>query len=281
MVALNRIQIHAIKGKPATKKYFATIMNEQCSVVSHHICKDSNYPMHKILLLLKPYYKKETLAVFLALLFHGCGAIGILFTPYKDWFVANTPLNLMLMAFLLWWVQPRKNIGFYVFFAICFCVGMGVEMIGVNTGKLFGNYHYGSVMGRKLNGVPYLIGIYWFVTIFGIGTLLSQLQAWVEERYALLDMSLSPIVSWFSFILDGALMATTLDFFIEPVAIHLKYWSWANDQVPNFNYECWFMVSAILMAVFKKMEFSKDNQFAIHLLIIQFLFFFALNTSLP
>ena len=43
----------------------------------------------------------NNLALFIALLFHIAGAIGILFTPYKNWFIQNTPVNLLVMVVLL------------------------------------------------------------------------------------------------------------------------------------------------------------------------------------
>ena len=44
---------------------------------------------------------KKINPLFLALLFHGTGVLGILFTPYKDWFVSSTPLVLLFMFLLL------------------------------------------------------------------------------------------------------------------------------------------------------------------------------------
>ncbi len=58
------------------------------------------------------YRQKNNIALFLALLFHVCGAIGILFTPYKQWFVSNTPVNLLLMTALLVFTQKEKNLPF-------------------------------------------------------------------------------------------------------------------------------------------------------------------------
>jgi putative membrane protein len=43
-------------------------------------------------------------ATFIALLFHVSGFIGM-FTSKHDWFVANTPLNLLLMAALIICIQ--------------------------------------------------------------------------------------------------------------------------------------------------------------------------------
>lgn len=224
---------------------------------------------------------KKNIAIFIAILFHLSGAIGILFTPYKDWFIANTPLNLLLMTALLFWVQERKNIGFFLFFIMCFLVGMGTEMIGVNTGRLFGNYHYGTILGKKLNGVPFLIGINWFMVVFCAGVLMSKVTNWVEEKYDSLGVRLKPSLKTFSLIFDGAILATLFDYHLEPVAIKLSFWQWKLGTPPLFNYICWFAISANLLWLFKILHFHKDNQFAVHLLIIQALFFITLQVYLP
>lgn len=223
---------------------------------------------------------KYNIAIFIALLFHISGVIGILFTPYKAWFIANTPLNLVVMLVLLIWLQPKKNASFFLFFAIAFLVGMGTEIIGVNTGKLFGHYHYSSVMGSKLNGVPYLIGINWFVVVFCSGIIIAKLNDWIEDKYLAAELQLPPFLKTVSFILDGALLATLFDYNLEPVAIKLNFWQWQNNQIPMYNFICWFIISASLLVVFRRLNFSKNNHFAIHLFIIQLLFFIALQTYL-
>ena len=229
---------------------------------------------------MKKHLTKYNIAIFIALLFHISGVIGILFTPYKDWFIANTPLNLVVMLVLLIWMQPQKNISFFLFFAICFLVGMGTEIIGVSTGKLFGHYHYGTIMGSKLNGVPYLIGINWFVVVFCSGIIITKLNNWIEDKYLVEGLQMSSFLKTVSFILDGALLATLFDYNLEPVAIKLNFWQWQNNQIPLYNFICWFIISALLLVVFRRLNFNKNNHFAIHLFTIQLLFFIALQTYL-
>src|SRR4051812_22010067 len=104
------------------------------------------------------YQQKNNIALFLALLFHMSGAIGILFTSYKQWFISNTPVNLLIMSALLMFTQKEKNPAFFFFVLLCYATGMITEIIGVNTGYLFGKYEYGEVLGPKLYHVPWLIG---------------------------------------------------------------------------------------------------------------------------
>src|SRR6478672_13875648 len=64
--------------------------------------------------------QKNGIALFVALLFHLCGAIGIIYTPYKDWFIQNTPVNLLVMTSLLVFTQKEKNISFSFFLVLCY-----------------------------------------------------------------------------------------------------------------------------------------------------------------
>lgn len=225
-------------------------------------------------------FTKYEIATFIAILFHLCGFIGI-FTAKHDWFVLHTPVTLVIMFALIIWTQSDKNVAFFVFLVIGFASGMLTEIIGVNSSTLFGNYSYGTVLGPQIKNVPWLIGINWVTIIYCCGVVLATIQTWFQQKLTAAGGSLSPKVQWFSFILDGAMLATFFDYILEPVAVKLGYWKWLGDgSVPGSNFLSWFVISAVLLAVFKLLSFSKHNQFAVHLLIIELLFFGALRTFL-
>ncbi len=225
-----------------------------------------------------PKINKQQLATFIALLFHVAGFIGML-TSYKSWFIANTFLNLLIMFGLIVWTHPGKNLPFFAFLFIAFATGMITEIIGVNTGLLFGRYEYGKTLGRGLMNVPWLIGINWFTSIYCCGAVLSHLQYWFLSRSPAAESLLSPQSKFLSFIIDGAMLATIFDFLLEPVAVKLGYWKWLPDgHIPYTNYLSWFLISTLMLTVFKLLSFPKRNQFAVHLLIIEGLFFIAIRT---
>ena len=225
---------------------------------------------------------KNNIAIAIAILFHVCGVFGILFSPYKSWFISNTSLNLLLMFGLLIFTQPAKNIWFFLFALITFIIGFGVEVIGVNTGVLFGSYTYGNVMGVKLWGVPVLIGVQWFVTVYCCGVIMHYVNNWAAQKIEEQDLGKETTqkIQSLSLIIDAALLATFFDFVLEPAAQKLGYWKWQDGSVPYFNYTCWFFISGLLLFVLSKMPFNKLNPFAIHLFIIQVLFFVALRIYL-
>ena len=223
----------------------------------------------------------QSAALFIVLLFHISGAIGILFSPYRDWFIQNTPLNLCLMSLLLIITQKQKNRAFFLFFIAAFIVGFTTEIIGVNTSLLFGHYKYGSVLGIKYFSVPLLIGINWFIIMYCTGVIADQLYGWSNKKLSEAGAEIKPVVRLVSFIIDGALLATLFDFIIEPVAVKMGFWQWLdNGQIPFYNYVCWFFISLLLLTVFRLLSFDKNNRLAVHLFIVQVLFFLLLRVFL-
>lgn len=223
---------------------------------------------------------KFHIATFIALLFHVSGCIGM-FSANRQWFINNTPLNLLIMFGLILWTHPVKNSHFLLFVLIAFATGMITEMIGVHTGLLFGNYSYGAVMGAAVARVPLLIGVNWFVTMYCVAVATSSLHARYQAAWLQRGVQVPPAIIKAAFVIDGALLATLFDYLLEPVAIQFGYWQWlGSGSIPLYNYVCWFVISAGLMLVFRALNVSASNQFALHLLIIEMLFFGIISTFL-
>lgn len=233
--------------------------------------------------------QKQNIAIAIAFIFHLFGAIGIIFSPYANWFINNTAFNLLLMFILICYTQisvkqnnintKSNNLEFIKFASLTVLLGYLVEVIGVNTGLLFGNYNYGNLMGVKFFNVPLLIGLQWFVTIYCCGTIVNFISKWSLKKLREMGEEEKARTKTFSLssFMDAALLATFFDYLLEPVAQKLDYWQWQNNNIPVFNYACWFVISFMLMVLFHQFKFNKLNRFAIHLFIIQSLFFIAIN----
>lgn len=229
---------------------------------------------------MKERFSKFQVATAIAVLFHTIGLVGLLYFD-KDFFLRSTPFNLLLTFVLLIWTQREKNMYFFLFLATCFCVGVAVEMIGIHTGLLFGEYSYGDVLGYKLQNVPLLIGVNWFIIIYCSGISIHTILRKAINRISA-DTGKNPatLKAW-SVIIDGAMLAVFFDWLMEPVAVKLGYWAWkGGGSIPIFNYLCWFIVSILLLCVFHFAKFNKQNKFAVNLLLIQLMFFLLLRTFL-
>lgn len=225
-------------------------------------------------------FTRYEIATAAAVFFHAVGLAGLLFFD-TAFFVTATPFNLLLSFGLLIWTQTDKNISFLFFLLACFVLGISVEITGVNTGLLFGDYTYGKALGPHIMGVPLLIGINWFLIIYCCGisihTLLMKAISKVASDTGKEPMTLKAL----SVIIDGATLAVFFDWLMEPVAIKLGYWEWGGDgSVPMLNYICWFVVSLLLLTVFHFAKFNKQNKFAVNLLLVQMMFFLLLRTFL-
>jgi putative membrane protein len=220
-------------------------------------------------------FSKVQIATALALLFHVIGFIGLVWIDQQR-FAALTPLNLLLMFGLILYTQTELEKGFLIFLFTCGIVGFMAEYVGVHKAWLFGHYQYGSALGWSFHNIPLIIGVNWFITIYGAAVLmhllLNQLPLFSDVSNTLKKGSL---------VVDGAIIAVVFDWIMEPVAIRLGYWTWAGDgSIPFYNYVCWFFLSLILLLVFRFLSFKKENRFALHLLLIQTMFFLLLRTFL-
>jgi len=184
------------------------------------------------------------------------GMIGI-WLGAGDWFLPKTPFNLLLGVGLLYWNFPVKN-GWrsLSIWMLIYLIGMGVEIVGVKTGLLFGAYQYGENLGPKLFGVPALIGINWVVLTFLTATICKR---FIRHQW------LAPIC--------GAVLMVALDFFIEPVAPVFDFWHWDAGRAPLRNFVDWFLVSLLLQVLAKKDLPEGKHPLPIHHFASQVVFF--------
>ncbi len=197
----------------------------------------------------------------LVLILHLVGLVALA-TPIAPWVVPLTPLNLLLTAAAMAVFAKLDRRTVLLAFLVG-ALGYFVEVLGVWTGRVFGEYQYGDVLGFKLLNVPLLIGLNWSMLVFAIGVPLSRttMPVWVK-------------------VLLGSLAMVGLDLLIEPVAIHPGFWNWEQATVPVQNYIAWGLVSAVFFTLFFLLPVQRENPVARYVLAAQVLFFAGLNMVL-
>jgi len=213
------------------------------------------------------------LSAGIALLFHISGYLGMQ-SEHRNWFIGMTPYTLLLMTVLVILNEKKLNSRFWVFAASAALTGFGTELIGVNTGWLFGDYAYGTSMGMKWLGVPLMIGIQWFITVYGAAqiTILLYQRFKPAGAHSMLDKTFM--------IFTGAAITTLFDWILEPAAIQLGYWDWVpTGVIPLFNYVCWFLISGLILIPYflRKKTIECSNAFIIILMAIEAIFFILLG----
>ncbi len=198
------------------------------------------------------------LVIGILVLFHIIG-LGIML--YSKEGVQLSYMNLLLCGVLLY-LSESNYLKALVPLIVIFIGGFAVEYIGIHTGMLFGEYHYGSSLGPKYEHIPFIIGINWYCIVLASAALVHSLKMHLFIKS----------------ILVGAL-STGLDFLIEPVAVKLDFWQWEGGVIPLWNYICWFGFASIFAFVYFKFGATK-NKPAQSLFLIWVVFFTILTFAL-
>lgn len=166
----------------------------------------------------------------------------------------------LLFTLIVLLVYHKKWNGAFVFSSILIGVcGYFLEVVGVKTGYIFGNYQYGNALGFKYWDTPIMMFVNWLTTVY----ITRQIAEQVTK---------DPMLH--SFI--AALLMVLLDYFIEPFAIHTNMWTWQNGVIPFQNYIGWFVSGFIFQYVYLKSVKFPVNKLSLAIYLIQLSFFIAL-----
>ena len=221
-------------------------------------------------------WTKQQIATVISVAFHIAGFIGIGFLQLP-FYLLFIPVNLFLSAALIFFTQEKINAPFILFFLAAIGIGFGAEWLGIHTGLLFGDFTFGTAMGPQWQGVPYTIGIQWFVVLYSSGICMAMLHEKLLQNQLPGSKGVPAFWVWVSMVADGTLLALFFDWVMEPVAMHLGLWAWEGGEVPGLNYATWWGTGALIMVFFQLLPFHRRNLFAVHLLMIQVMFFLLLR----
>jgi bisanhydrobacterioruberin hydratase len=197
------------------------------------------------------------------IIYYIVGIIGLSIATSRDLFTALMPFSLLLsMVVLLFYHSHWKPTHVYAMILIAL-LGFFVEVAGVLTGDVFGQYSYGRALGFKVFETPLMIGVNWIMLIYCVHTIMGT-SNWPK----LLRI---PI---------GALVMVGYDLVMEPVAIRLDMWSWGGGIIPLQNYIAWFVISLVFLAILHFTRVRTNNKLAPWLFGVQACFFLVLNFTL-
>ncbi|MFH0757855.1 MAG: carotenoid biosynthesis protein [Bacteroidota bacterium] len=193
--------------------------------------------------------------------YFAAGAAGLIIPASREWFIRAVPFTLLVSLALLFLYHGKISSRTCLAGLLIFVLGLLIEMTGVGTGLIFGNYRYGDTLGLKVFHTPLMIGVNWLILVYCSVVVAGR---FVEPLY-------------FRSIVAGSMMVA-YDFALEPAAIRLDMWSWAGIAVPLRNYLAWFVIAALLsyLAAWLRLPNPK-NKMAGPIYFIQLIFFIALD----
>lgn len=171
--------------------------------------------------------------------------------------------TILMMSFSLihaWYVLGWKRA--LMFFAITAIVSWGYEQVGVETGIVYGKYHYTDVLGAKLGHVPIIIPIAWFMMIYPSFIIANLITSGSISK----NKSKISRIIWLSII--SAIVMTAWDLVIDPYLSGptQRAWVWESEGqyfgVPLQNFAGWVSTTFtiyFLYLIFERKITSYNN----------------------
>lgn len=184
------------------------------------------------------------------------GIIGLQVPSTFSLFTKLIPAALLLTGTGIFVYHQKYNWKTVFAFVILYLISFLVEVIGVKTGSIFGEYVYGEILGPKLLSTPLIIGLNWLMLVYMTD---SISQKWISNRFAQIPVSATLMVAY--------------DIILEQVAPKLGMWHWLNHKVPVINYISWFLLALFLLFLFRSLEVKTNSSLAPFLFLCQLLFF--------
>ncbi|MFD3394876.1 carotenoid biosynthesis protein [Aquirufa sp. OSTEICH-129V] len=201
---------------------------------------------------MNPVFLKRFLIVLYA-----SGLIGMHVPAVSATFISLVPLTLWFTGFICFWYFPKPSIQAYILLAAIAVVAWMLEVAGVRTGQIFGEYAYGRTLGYQVIHVPITIGINWILLVMVTGAVVAEWNVGGKIGRAAL----------------GAGLMTALDVLIEPVAVHFDFWQWNNNNIPVQNFIAWWVASFFFHWVYISADLPAKSSLFRLIAALQFLFF--------
>lgn len=196
-------------------------------------------------------------------IFYTVGIAGHIYPPTLPLMISLTPWVLLVFGLLvLLQVHPGPPARAAIWLGCTYLFTFTLEALGVATGNVFGDYWYGSSLGFQLFDVPLVIGFNWTIIVLAIST-----EVYRSVRNPL----------WGSLLAGGG--AVLFDWVMEPAAISLDYWHWAQRTIPLQNYLAWFAIAALCSWSFRKLRVHTASRLGAFYVLIQLAFFVVLRIS--
>ncbi|MBJ7429335.1 MAG: carotenoid biosynthesis protein [Bacteroidia bacterium] len=210
--------------------------------------------------------KKENIAIIILAILYAVGLFGS--AVFKLDLLQLSPVNLIVSAAVLFYFHQPKNTLFWIWAIGVFQAGYILELLGVTTGRIFGQYFYGNNLGPKMADVPVIIGLNWVMLCY-----VSMHVAEIFFGKIGKQNTVNPIIK----IALSALLMLCVDILIEHVAPQLDFWYWKNGSIPIQNYTAWYIFAFAFMFVYQKLELPLNNKIAPWLYALQLVFFAGMN----
>lgn len=196
---------------------------------------------------------------WLLLFLYLVGLAGLLYEPTRPLLHKLVWVQILFSFIVLISFHKKKDFIFFISLFLIGIAGFFLEVLGVNTGYIFGNYLYGPTLGYQIFNTPLMMAVNWAMTVY-----LSRQLAFTMVK--------EPIAHS----LVAAILMLLMDLFLEPFAIETGMWAWSGGSIPTQNYVAWFVFGFIFNYAWFKSAKPVPNPLALPIYLIQIGFFITL-----
>jgi len=208
------------------------------------------------------HYKRkdfQTAFAFLVLFFI-VQVIGLSIQESYEFVSQMIPFSLLIILGILQGFHKEWDLNYLLSAAGIFLIVFLVFSFSTQTSKLFGPIFFERSLGWKIWDTPAIIGVFWFLPIYCIfGTL---------EFFRISDLEKSFL---------GAVLLTSFDIFMEPVAYKAEMWRWTEFEAPPQNYLAWLALAFIIFRTLHYFKVNIHNPLAMPVFILLFASVLILN----
>jgi len=175
----------------------------------------------------------------------------------------KTIFMLFFSLFHAWYAIGWRRTLF--FFVITAAVSWGYEQVGVETGLIYGSYHYTDYLGQKIGHVPVIIPLAWFMMIYPsyvIANLIFSKKPFLQKikisKIILLSLLSAAIMTAWDSVIDPYLSGPTVN-----------AWVWDDGGpyfgIPIHNFLGWILTTFTIYTIYRIFENkTKPIQFKIN-----------------
>ena len=140
--------------------------------------------------------------------------------------------TLTALAIFVWQIQPLKKV---IISSLIIIGGYLITLLVVNINLFLGNINYGGLLGYKIFGVPFLIGLLW---------LIISLSSWHIVSFSSLSKPIKYLI--------GIFIVLVFNLALEQFAQKIGLWSWGQGQAGINNYIFWAVASGLSFLIIEK-----------------------------
>ena len=197
-------------------------------------------------------------------LFIICGIICFHLGFLSDWWAAITQVFLFLVVVRVILIDigyVRFKGRHFISCALILIFSYIIEVVGVNTGRPFGNYNYTPELGVVFLNVPLIIPLAWLNVV----VCAANIARMRSLAYTMLM---------------GGLLICMFDIALEPAAKVLNLWNFDGGSAPLRNYLSWGVFGAFLILLRRVTAGEAWNRapskLYLHIFLAQIVYFIAI-----